>query len=208
MRCSCCRWRVSFWQRDLFSGQCPICCKIAGAMPGLDRETIARTAVRSYAAAYLNRGLSPESAESRLIANGVSPQVAAGVIKNVMADRAPYQLAAELLDGGSPLGEVRRKLVENGLDVGQAVAVIEAVQQQRSGDVPEGEAVQRPVLAFLGMVVFGAGILLFIGNRTGLFATFPFAGFITMGIGGALFGASWTRRKPPEPGAAADRPRD
>jgi len=39
----------------------------------------------------------------------------------------------------------------------------------------------------LGSVLFIVGIGLFIGNITGLFPTFSFAGFIFMTIGGALF---------------------
>jgi hypothetical protein len=40
----------------------------------------------------------------------------------------------------------------------------------------------------LGSVLFIIGIGLFIGNITDLFPTFPFAGFISMTIGGLLFG--------------------
>jgi len=177
-------------------------------MRGLDRETIARTALRTHAAACLNRGLSPEIVESRLIASGVPPQAAAMVVRDFMADRAPYQLAAELLNGGVPLGEVRRQLVEKGLEMGEAVAVIETVQQQRSGELPEGESVQRPELAFLGTVVIGGGVLLLIGNTSGLCVSVPFAGFITMTVGSALFAASRRRRRPPERGAVVDRPRE
>jgi hypothetical protein len=36
------------------------------------------------------------------------------------------------------------------------------------------------------MVLLGAG--LFLGNVTGLFPTFPFAGFLVMTAGGLLFG--------------------
>lgn len=36
----------------------------------------------------------------------------------------------------------------------------------------------------IGLVIFVLGILLLLGNVTGLFPTFPFAGFITMAIGG------------------------
>jgi hypothetical protein len=124
--------------------------------------------------------------EGRLIASGVPPQAADGVVTDLMAERAPYYLAAELLNGGVPLGEVRRKLVANGLEMGEAAAVIETVQQQRSSDYPESET---PVLAFLGVVVFGVGVLLLIGNTSGRFATFPFVGFITMTVGSALFAA-------------------
>jgi hypothetical protein len=51
----------------------------------------------------------------------------------------------------------------------------------------------RPPHYLLGGIVFFIGIFLFIGNITGLFPTFPFAGFIVMGIGGVLMGASRMR---------------
>ena len=38
----------------------------------------------------------------------------------------------------------------------------------------------------IGGVIFAAGVLLLIGNVTGLFPTFPFAGFIVMLIGGGI----------------------
>ena len=39
-----------------------------------------------------------------------------------------------------------------------------------------------------GFILFIIGVALLVGNTTGLFVTFPFAGFVTMTIGGALFG--------------------
>jgi DNA-directed RNA polymerase subunit RPC12/RpoP len=39
-----------------------------------------------------------------------------------------------------------------------------------------------------GFILFIIGVVLLVGNTTGLFVTFPFAGFVTMTIGGALFG--------------------
>jgi len=41
----------------------------------------------------------------------------------------------------------------------------------------------------LGAVIFGVGICLIIGNVTGKFRTFPFAGYITTVIGGAIMRA-------------------
>lgn len=38
----------------------------------------------------------------------------------------------------------------------------------------------------VGAVIFVVGVLLFAGNVTGKFISFPYAGYITMGIGGAI----------------------
>jgi hypothetical protein len=45
----------------------------------------------------------------------------------------------------------------------------------------------------LGAFVFLLGIGLFIGNVTGLFRTFPMAGWLTMFLGGGIFG--WGERR-------------
>ncbi len=37
-----------------------------------------------------------------------------------------------------------------------------------------------------GSIIFLFGLFLFFGNVCGFFKTFPFAGFITMGVGSAL----------------------
>ncbi|MCC5662609.1 hypothetical protein LC653_01335 [Nostoc sp. CHAB 5784] len=37
-----------------------------------------------------------------------------------------------------------------------------------------------------GSIIFLFGLFLFFGNIFGFFKTFPFAGFITMGVGSAL----------------------
>lgn len=40
----------------------------------------------------------------------------------------------------------------------------------------------------LGGLIFVVGILLWCGNVFHFFPTFPFAGYITMAVGGAIFG--------------------
>jgi hypothetical protein len=41
----------------------------------------------------------------------------------------------------------------------------------------------------LGGLIFAAGVVLFIGNISGKFRTFPFAGYLGMLIGGAIMRA-------------------
>jgi hypothetical protein len=41
----------------------------------------------------------------------------------------------------------------------------------------------------VGGIIFVIGVGLFGGNVSGMFVTFPFAGYIGMLIGGAIFGA-------------------
>lgn len=44
-------------------------------------------------------------------------------------------------------------------------------------------------MKILGMIIFGLGVGLFIGNVSRIFPTFPLAGYITMAIGGAIMRA-------------------
>ncbi|MBS2015968.1 MAG: hypothetical protein JST00_23975 [Deltaproteobacteria bacterium] len=45
----------------------------------------------------------------------------------------------------------------------------------------------------VGGLIFVAGAGLFIGNVTGMFISFPYAGYITMAIGGAIAAAGWKK---------------
>ncbi len=40
----------------------------------------------------------------------------------------------------------------------------------------------------VGGLILAIGALLFWGNVSGNFVTFPYAGYVTLGIGGAVFG--------------------
>ena len=50
-------------------------------------------------------------------------------------------------------------------------------------------------MRFLGVLIFIIGIILFILNVTGVNPTIPFAGFITMIIGGVVYSAGKQRKK-------------
>lgn len=39
----------------------------------------------------------------------------------------------------------------------------------------------------VGALIVVVGVALWLGNMTGKFPTFPYAGYITIGIGGAIF---------------------
>ena len=50
--------------------------------------------------------------------------------------------------------------------------------------------ISRGILFLVGSFVLLAGFALMIGNMSGRFPTFPFAGYITITIGGLLLGAA------------------
>jgi hypothetical protein len=52
------------------------------------------------------------------------------------------------------------------------------------------DSVSGAILAVLGLVLLIGGVVLFIGNLSGIFPTFPYAGFITSSIGIAMIGAA------------------
>ena len=47
----------------------------------------------------------------------------------------------------------------------------------------------------VGGIIFVAGVGLFLGNMTGMFVSFPYAGYITMLVGGAIAGVGWRKYK-------------
>ena len=52
------------------------------------------------------------------------------------------------------------------------------------------DSVSSAILGVLGLVFLIGGVGLFIGNLSGIFPTFPYAGFITSSIGLAMMGAA------------------
>lgn len=46
-----------------------------------------------------------------------------------------------------------------------------------------------PILTIVGGAVVALGAVLWCGNVFGFFPTFPFAGYVTIAIGGAIIGA-------------------
>jgi hypothetical protein len=51
------------------------------------------------------------------------------------------------------------------------------------------DSVSSAILGVLGLVLLIGGVVLFIGNLSGILPTFPYAGFITSSIGLAMMGA-------------------
>jgi hypothetical protein len=203
MKCKRCGWPTSLWERDIWSGLCEECRQVDRHFPGLEGPAALQQALSTHAARCLEHGESPDGLERKLLAAGLQPQEAASLAREVIARLAPYTRARELLEHGAGVLDVRRKMVENGLAPEEAAMVVEAVQKKRSG-ASKGESVYadevegpRPGLAIVGIVVIGAGVVLAIGNMSGVFPTIPFAGFLTMTVGSMIFGAGWRGSKLP-----------
>jgi len=61
--------------------------------------------------------------------------------------------------------------------------------------VATGKETAKQVVSIIGVIIFLIGIILFFGNKSGWFVTFPFAGGITMTVGGILIGATNVKGK-------------
>jgi hypothetical protein len=140
-----------------------------------------------FAVNLLNNGASPDEARGRLVERGLDQATAAAVVRDLLL-RAIYADAAAMLNSGVSPTQAEQRLVDKGLEPQVAKAVIDdllAHAQVQARQADGGGLAQQ----LLGGLIFVVGIGLFIGNVTGIFPTFPFAGFIVMGIGGAIFGA-------------------
>jgi hypothetical protein len=145
------------------------------------------------------------------------PKEAALEVARDLAVRAIYADATALLGAGaSPFG-VSRKLEEKGIDKETASAVVTNLMMAGGytvsgsnqmdftavvgSQIPSAAAAEllplsttrrerlgADFMALLGGLVFILGLALFLGNISGLFRTFPFAGFLVMTLGGAMRG--------------------
>jgi hypothetical protein len=86
-----------------------------------------------------------------------------------------------LLSAGQTPDQVVRKLTEQGLQPETARGVVNDILTR--GQAAQGGARVRMIV---GGAVFALGVVLLLGNMTGAFPTFPFAGTITMVIGGII----------------------
>jgi hypothetical protein len=140
------------------------------------------------AALLMSQGQPPEAVRQRLIGKGLDPQAATAVVNDLIL-KALYAQADFLLKLGNSPEEARRKLVEAGVSEQVASAVVAnapSYARKARGHSGAGNALH----LLLGVLIFMLGIGLWIGNRTGLFPTFPFAGFIVMAIGSVVLQAA------------------
>jgi hypothetical protein len=148
-----------------------------------------------FAVDLLNRGESPKAVHGQLVERGLAPEDAAELLHELYI-QAIYAGAVALLNQGHSADLVKQKLVERGLEQATAASVVNEILVQHCAAQFKGvlrrqeEMAGRVMLRILGGLVFVIGIGLYIGNRTGIFPTFPYAGFIAMGIGGLIWGAA------------------
>ena len=150
------------------------------------RNQVAQADV-DFAVNLLNNGTSPEEVQGKLVERGLDQATAAAIVRDLLI-QAIYADAAAMLNSGVSPKQAEQRLVDKGLEPQTAKAVIDDLlaHAQVQAQQADGGGLVRQLL---GGLIFVVGIGLCIGNMTGIFPTFPFAGFIVMGIGGAIFRA-------------------
>jgi hypothetical protein len=96
-----------------------------------------------------------------------------------------------LLRDGTEPKEVESALVAEGFDQDTATAAVLGVQANRARHAEEDEGEDWRWGRLVGGITFALGVALVIGNRTGLFPTFSYAGAILTGIGSLMLVVSW-----------------
>lgn len=101
------------------------------------------------------------------------------ILRHVISEQARNRLA-----NGEPADDVEQSLREIGFDAEAATAIVAQAQQHLA--TCSTASSRSNGAALLGGIVTVAGVLLLIGNISGFFPTFPYAGFLTMLAGGAI----------------------
>jgi hypothetical protein len=141
-----------------------------------------------FAAGLLGQGEPPEGVKAKLVERGMTPDAADGLISQLYANWV-YDDAARMLESGMTPAAVKEALAAKGLSPENANTVVDNIAAQRGlahGEASSGVGSVRQVV---GGIVIVIGVVLLLGNWTGLLRTFPFAGWITIFIGGAIAGS-------------------
>ncbi len=103
-----------------------------------------------------------------------------------------YQSAVRLLGDGLPAEEVRLRLVDEGHDPHDVFVILRHLGGARAVALEDPAVPATPpgtsALLILGGVVVVLGAVLTVGNVSGLFPTFPYAGYLLMASGVGLMG--------------------
>ena len=147
-------------------------------------------AIYGYVQDLVSRAIPLEEIQADLIANGIPPEEAKALVSRVVAYNTKQrirELAAPLAAKDVGSAEIERLLIAQGLDpqpVGEVVKELmdakQVVRQDNADDVG-------PLYRMLGSAIVVVGIGLFAGNVTGWLPTFSYAGYVTVGIGIAVF---------------------
>jgi hypothetical protein len=197
--CLWCRERISSIVEGRFCGTCgnPFhdACREARGAPGQPGRCPAcgypaKEAISAYASDLVAAGTPAAEMQSRLVEIGLDQKAAAEAANEALIRAADRQAAQHFGSGLSP-AETQGKLVECGFDQQVAMAAVGRLVERQSQD--RSRRALRRLAVVVGALFLLAGMALFIGNRSGAFPTVPFAGFIVMGLGGAILASAGAR---------------
>ena len=154
---------------------------MAGPIRGMQKlteEDVAR------ATALMREGLPPETVRARLVDGGLSSGLADQAIE-VAVERQLSAEAFQMLVNGRGPDAAKAFLVGKGVSPFVADEVIQEHLITIQSMKPGPGAVRKVI----GGCVVLLGIALIIGNITGAFRTFPFAGVLVLFIGFAIMGS-------------------
>ncbi len=134
----------------------------------------------------LAKGTPSEIVARQLVAEGLDEPTAEKVVRAVLMAQALEQ-SEGLLDAGVPAESAARKLEASG---GDGEIAREAAEQAEAHRMVRRHPILWTLAALacfaVGPAAMFLGLVLRDGNRTGRLATFPFAGTLTMILGGAF----------------------
>jgi hypothetical protein len=136
-----------------------------------------------FASELLKAGLAPEAVQQKLIERGLSTDLAAKALEAVAEQDLLAESFSRLMEGQRPEA-VKEFLVGRGM----SPFVADEVLQEQVAQIQSMRPGPGPIRKVIGGLVVGLGVLLWLGNMTGVFPTFPFAGIIVIIIGFAIMG--------------------
>jgi hypothetical protein len=103
--------------------------------------------------------------------------------------RDAITLAKNMRNNGASLEAIESRLARRGFDGPAIKAVLCHIPSEEPNNIIIGRDQStggRLVLVIAGLMISGLGLLLVIGNRTGLAPTVPYFGFAVMVLGGVI----------------------
>jgi hypothetical protein len=152
--------------------------------------------VYTYISGLAESGATPAEIRQKLIGKGVDPQEANRLADRVAASEAKKKIRARaisLLAQGVPPEQIRLGLVKEGFEQALVAEEVNVVLAETARAETEGREDPRRLWRLLGALLIVVGGGLYIGNTTGIFPTFPFAGGIVMFIGCLVSAMGWLR---------------
>jgi hypothetical protein len=152
--------------------------------------------VYAYVTRLAESGATPDEIRQNLIEKGVDEREASRLADRIAASEAKKKIRARaisLLDQGVTPDQIQPQLGQEGFAQALVAEEVNSLLTTRAREEAERREDPRRLWRMLGAALVVAGVALYIGNRTGAFPTFPYAGGILMGFGSLVSAMGWLR---------------